>query len=583
MTDIAQLGFDIRSDSAVRATDNLDDMTAAARRAEGGQARLAKASHRSDVALARTARVTRAAGSSAMMSANNMRMMSMQLGQVAQQGAVTGNFMQALAIQAGDLAPLLGVSGLAGLAFTLAASLSPVALGFLEGGEKAREFGEALEELEARTKSAKDELALLRSGLDSIEQLYAQRGIARLEAERLELQTRIEAATGRTRRSLELALQSLEAEIAAAREKADVERETTQELERQKQAREDLLARTKEIADNERRVAEGMRQAAHETDEAQQMAKLLREGISVSTVAAMDLAGVDIASGISAAERQAALLADQLGVAFVRAQQIQNMSVVEAMGLNMPGGLGGPQGPAGLLPQNPNAEFPGNRGTIVNPGTTASAAGAASGVRELSAAAREAENVIRQAREAAVQYADVVSVLDQRLASGEITQATYSEAVQRTKEAFSEASEAGEYWQRTQADFEQGFARAIARGESLSDVFRNLALNIAEASLQAALFGSGPLGGNTNGIFGGITNAIFGGFRAQGGPVQPGRSYVVGERGPELFVPQASGQIVPAASGTPASGGGTTVIVNNYSGEQTREERTRGPDGRRNG
>lgn len=37
----------------------------------------------------------------------------------------------------------------------------------------------------------------------------------------------------------------------------------------------------------------------------------------------------------------------------------------------------------------------------------------------------------------------------------------------------------------------------------------------------------------------------FGGYRANGGPVQPGRAYIVGERGPELMVPQAPGTIVP--------------------------------------
>lgn len=39
----------------------------------------------------------------------------------------------------------------------------------------------------------------------------------------------------------------------------------------------------------------------------------------------------------------------------------------------------------------------------------------------------------------------------------------------------------------------------------------------------------------------------FGGFRARGGPVRPGQAYVVGEQGPELFVPGASGSIVPNA------------------------------------
>lgn len=35
--------------------------------------------------------------------------------------------------------------------------------------------------------------------------------------------------------------------------------------------------------------------------------------------------------------------------------------------------------------------------------------------------------------------------------------------------------------------------------------------------------------------------------RATGGPVSPGQAYMVGERGPELFVPTASGRVEPSA------------------------------------
>lgn len=37
----------------------------------------------------------------------------------------------------------------------------------------------------------------------------------------------------------------------------------------------------------------------------------------------------------------------------------------------------------------------------------------------------------------------------------------------------------------------------------------------------------------------------FGGYRARGGPVMPGRAYMVGERGPEMIVPQQPGMVVP--------------------------------------
>ena len=41
------------------------------------------------------------------------------------------------------------------------------------------------------------------------------------------------------------------------------------------------------------------------------------------------------------------------------------------------------------------------------------------------------------------------------------------------------------------------------------------------------------------------SGASFGGTRADGGPVNSGRSYLVGERGPEMFTPNQGGRIVP--------------------------------------
>lgn len=62
---------------------------------------------------------------------------------------------------------------------------------------------------------------------------------------------------------------------------------------------------------------------------------------------------------------------------------------------------------------------------------------------------------------------------------------------------------------------------------------------------------------------------IFGGGpapagKAVGGPVQTGGAYLVGERGPELFVPSGSGQILTSRQtrAALAGGGGVTVVVN---------------------
>jgi hypothetical protein len=57
----------------------------------------------------------------------------------------------------------------------------------------------------------------------------------------------------------------------------------------------------------------------------------------------------------------------------------------------------------------------------------------------------------------------------------------------------------------------------------------------------------------------GINIGTFGGGRANGGPVSSGQMYMVGERGPELFVPGRSGSIVPNDK---MGGGESSIVVN---------------------
>ena len=64
-----------------------------------------------------------------------------------------------------------------------------------------------------------------------------------------------------------------------------------------------------------------------------------------------------------------------------------------------------------------------------------------------------------------------------------------------------------------------------------------------------------------NPIVSGISDVIgsaFGGFRAAGGAVSAGKSYVVGERGAEMFVPSSNGTIVPNGG----MGGTINITVN---------------------
>lgn len=58
---------------------------------------------------------------------------------------------------------------------------------------------------------------------------------------------------------------------------------------------------------------------------------------------------------------------------------------------------------------------------------------------------------------------------------------------------------------------------------------------------------------------GSFVGGLFGGGKASGGPVSNGTTYLVGEQGPELFTPSASGYIVPNGK---LSGGGSGSSIN---------------------
>ena len=97
---------------------------------------------------------------------------------------------------------------------------------------------------------------------------------------------------------------------------------------------------------------------------------------------------------------------------------------------------------------------------------------------------------------------------------------------------------------------------AIDGTKSLQEVATNLLNNIAnkllDVAVNLALFGAMSGTGTGGGLLGGLFK------RAGGGSVTAGQPYLVGERGPELFMPGRSGGIAPAGS----FGGMGNVVVN---------------------
>lgn len=118
-----------------------------------------------------------------------------------------------------------------------------------------------------------------------------------------------------------------------------------------------------------------------------------------------------------------------------------------------------------------------------------------------------------------------------------------------------------------------GFIKDLQAGKSASEALANALSKVADQLLEVglnALFGTGQFanagggtgggGGLFGGLFNGLLGGLFGGFRAEGGPVSSNTPYVVGERGPELIVPQTSGVVVPNNQLKPSVGGGTNRI-----------------------
>ena len=88
---------------------------------------------------------------------------------------------------------------------------------------------------------------------------------------------------------------------------------------------------------------------------------------------------------------------------------------------------------------------------------------------------------------------------------------------------------------------------------SIKNKLMDRALSNLFSGIGDAVFGDDK--GN-KGFLGGLLGSI---FKANGGPVKQGSSYIVGERGPEVFTPRGSGNITP----NNALGGVTNMITVN--------------------
>lgn len=119
-------------------------------------------------------------------------------------------------------------------------------------------------------------------------------------------------------------------------------------------------------------------------------------------------------------------------------------------------------------------------------------------------------------------------------------------------------------FERAGTVLERGLLSAIRKGSLGFEDLRRIAVGVLDqiaARAVDSLFGAGGGAGSAGGLFnlGSVLGSALGlPGRATGGPVSPGRGYLVGERGPELFVPTSAGRI---ETGAPARSRDVRVAI----------------------
>lgn len=141
--------------------------------------------------------------------------------------------------------------------------------------------------------------------------------------------------------------------------------------------------------------------------------------------------------------------------------------------------------------------------------------------------------------------------------------AAFGAATQALADHQAELRALGEVGQSIAGELSSAFARWTQGAKlDVKDMVASILADLAQLTLRRSvlepLFGGGSGGGA--GLFGDLMASVFGGFRADGGDVETGRAYVVGERGPEWFMPREPGSILPNGTAPAGRAGGEVHV-----------------------
>ena len=614
MTDLAALGLTVTSDGVVKATGSLNEFkrasdvaAAGANRVEVQAAELSGAMRKLDATASQTAVSMQRLDNAAMGGTGGLQNIGFQVQDFAVQVAAGTSASQALAQQ---LPQLLSGFGLLGIGLgTAAAVIIPLAGYFMGAAKSAQQFYEAIDELDTRVSDLNEALSsvvpenyddlierytvLNQSVLDNIANIAALNaqliGLSQLNVEgvfseafggiltnridemRIAFETTNDQARGllalmenvgqaRGPNELISTLTILRDELIATA--GGIDNMTTEQaafvLE---------ISRAIDQANVARGALEGMEAAARDAAAAiTPMPQILQRAASAASNAASAVAGIGSAAAgaIGQIQSMAVALWDAAAATTARINAEQRLSEM-AFEFSPAGQAMEQYGSRGTTDSRPVSFGDGTPAIAPVVMGGGGGGGGGSAIEEYTEAQKRALKVIGEVNEASVTQAEVIAALEEMYASGAITSDQLATAIGNVKDEFSDL-------EKVSFSLSEGlagvFTDALTGAKSLQDGLKDLLKSMADLFLNAAF----------KSFLGGIFPSIdFGGFRAGGGGVTAGRSYIVGERGPELFTPGRSGGITPNSA---MKGGGTMVQINNYSGAPVREQRSTGPDGR---
>lgn len=175
---------------------------------------------------------------------------------------------------------------------------------------------------------------------------------------------------------------------------------------------------------------------------------------------------------------------------------------------------------------------------------------------KLTAAAKDRAEVLKQAYEAGLIASRAGLTSEQEY--GRLLEENNKKLKEQIEDLKNKQGELDEFTKNAARSIQSNLSDAIVAGfdggagdllDRWKDLLKRMVADALAADVTRAIFGQGALGGangqyGTDQLFKGITG-IFGGFFAGGGRPPLGKISVVGERGPELFIPDSLGTVIP--------------------------------------